>query len=79
MANVFKDPYEMAIEQLEHVAKIMNLDKGIVKYLKKPKRSIEVAIPVIMDNGEIEVFMGYRVHHNDVRGPCKVVFVITLV
>lgn len=71
MANVFKDPYEMAIEQLEHVAKIMNLDKGIVKYLKKPKRSIEVAIPVIMDNGEIEVFMGYRVHHNDVRGPCK--------
>ncbi|MCD6515383.1 MAG: Glu/Leu/Phe/Val dehydrogenase [Candidatus Odinarchaeota archaeon] len=61
----------MAIEQLEHVAKIMNLDKGIVKYLKKPKRSIEVAIPVIMDNGEIEVFMGYRVHHNDVRGPCK--------
>jgi len=71
VANVFKDPYEMAIEQLEHVAKIMNLDKGIVKYLKKPKRSIEVAIPVIMDNGEIEVFMGYRVHHNDVRGPCK--------
>lgn len=71
MANVFKDPYEMAIEQLEHVAKIMNLDKGIVKYLKKPKRSVEVAIPVIMDNGEIEVFMGYRVHHNDVRGPCK--------
>ncbi|MEQ9714740.1 MAG: Glu/Leu/Phe/Val dehydrogenase [Candidatus Asgardarchaeum sp.] len=61
----------MAIEQLEHVAKIMNLDKGIVKYLKKPKRSVEVAIPVIMDNGEIEVFMGYRVHHNDVRGPCK--------
>jgi len=71
VANVFKDPYEMAIEQLEHVAKIMNLDKGIVKYLKKPKRSVEVAIPVIMDNGEIEVFMGYRVHHNDVRGPCK--------
>ncbi|MGQ4834245.1 MAG: Glu/Leu/Phe/Val family dehydrogenase [Candidatus Asgardarchaeia archaeon] len=71
MANSIKDPYEMAVEQLEHVAKIMNLDKGIVKYLKTPKRSVEVAVPVVLDNGEIEVFTGYRVHHNDVRGPCK--------
>lgn len=66
-----KDPYEMAVEQLRQVAKILDLDKGVVRYLEKPKRSIEVAIPVRRDNGEIEVFMGYRVHHNDVLGPCK--------
>ena len=71
MANNHKDPYEMAVEQLEHVAKIMNLEKGIVKYLKTPKRSVEVAVPVVLDNGDVEVFTGYRVHHNDVRGPCK--------
>ena len=56
---------------IHHMAKIMNLDKGVVKYLEKPKRSIEVAIPVRMDNGEVKVFTGYRVQHCDARGPCK--------
>ncbi len=65
------DPYEMAVQQLEHVAKIMDLDSGLLKILKKPKKAIEVSIPVRMDNGDIEVFTGYRVHHNDARGPTK--------
>ena len=66
-----KDPYEMAVEQLHQVAKLLDLDKGLVRYLEKPKRSVEVSIPVVMDNGEVRVFTGYRVHHNDALGPCK--------
>jgi len=66
-----KDPYEMAVEQLHQVAKLLDLDKGLVRYLEKPKRSVEVSIPVVMDNGEVQVFTGYRVHHNDALGPCK--------
>ncbi len=42
-----------------------------VEILNSPKRVIEVAIPVKMDNGELKVFTGYRVQHNDVRGPFK--------
>ena len=68
---IMKDPYEMAIAQLEHVAKLMDLEKSLVNYLKKPLRAVEVSVPVRMDNGEVEVFTGYRVHHNDARGPAK--------
>ncbi|RLG46558.1 MAG: glutamate dehydrogenase [Thermoproteota archaeon] len=65
------NPYEMAVKQLEEVAKLMDLDRGILEILKRPKREIIVHLPVKMDNGEIRVFTGYRVQHNDARGPCK--------
>ena len=65
------NPYQMAVKQLEHVAKLIDLDTGILEILKKPKREIIVNLPVKMDNGEIKVFTGYRVHHNDARGPFK--------
>jgi len=39
--------------------------------LKEPKRIVTVAVPVRMDSGEVRTFMGYRVQHNDVRGPYK--------
>lgn len=65
------NPYQMAVKQLEHVARLIDLDTGILEILKKPKREIIVHLPVKMDTGEIKVFTGYRVHHNDARGPFK--------
>jgi glutamate dehydrogenase/leucine dehydrogenase len=49
----------------------MDLDKGIHEFLKHPKRSLIVSVPVRRDNGDINVFMGCRVQHNDARGPYK--------
>jgi glutamate dehydrogenase/leucine dehydrogenase len=64
-------PLDVALEQLRIVAEKMNLDPGIHEFLKHPKRSLIVSVPVRRDNGEISVFMGCRVQHNDARGPYK--------
>ncbi len=50
---------------------MLGLKSGIRKYLREPKRIIEVTIKVQMDNGEVDVFKGYRVQHNSDRGPIK--------
>lgn len=65
------NPLEMALVQLRHVAKRMKLDPNIHEVLKHPMRSLEVALPVRMDNGTIKVFTGYRVQHSMARGPAK--------
>jgi glutamate dehydrogenase (NAD(P)+) len=65
------NPFEMALKQLDEVATLMNLDKGMRKILAQPKRVLTVSIPVKMDSGEIEVFTGFRSQHNDARGPYK--------
>jgi glutamate dehydrogenase/leucine dehydrogenase len=64
-------PLDVALEQLRIVADKMDLDPGIHEFLKHPKRSLIVSVPVRRDNGEIKVFMGCRVQHNDARGPYK--------
>ncbi len=69
--RVSRNPYEMAKKQIDIVAKEMDLDVNIIKYLKKVERSLIVSIPVVMDNGDLEVFEGFRVHHSTVRGPGK--------
>ncbi len=65
------NPYQVAIRQLEIVADKMNLDPDILEVLKYPKRTLEVAIPVRMDDGHIQVFRGFRVQHHDALGPYK--------
>ncbi len=65
------NPFEMAVMQLTSVAKFIDLDPNILEILKKPKREIIVHLPVKMDDGTIKVFTGYRVQHNDARGPFK--------
>jgi glutamate dehydrogenase (NAD(P)+) len=65
------NPYEMAKQQLRAVAKRMKLDPNIHEVLKHPMRSLEVYLPVRMDNGTIRVFTGYRVQHSMARGPAK--------
>ncbi|MBW2988149.1 glutamate dehydrogenase [Candidatus Woesearchaeota archaeon] len=63
--------YEVAIKQFDKAADILNLDEGLRKLFKKPKREFIVNFPVKMDDGSIRVFTGYRVQHNDARGPYK--------
>lgn len=63
--------WESALSQLDEAARTMNLDPGVLEVLRHPRRALEVSIPVRMDDGHIQVFKGYRVHHNTSRGPSK--------
>ena len=65
------DMWEQAQRQLDEVAKTIKLDPNVHVMLRHPKRTLEVSVPVRMDDGHVEVFQGYRVHHNQYRGPCK--------
>ena len=65
------NPFDMAKKQVDLVAKELNLDPNIVVFLKRVERSLIVSIPVIMDDGSLEIFEGYRIHHNTIRGPGK--------
>jgi glutamate dehydrogenase (NAD(P)+) len=59
------------LQEFEGAARILNLEPGIWQILTHPKRQIVVSCPVQMDNGEIEVFTGYRVQYNITLGPAK--------
>jgi len=63
--------YESVLQQIDHIAERIGLDAGITKMLKHPERELTVAIPVVMDDGSLEVFTGYRVQHSSAIGPCK--------
>lgn len=63
--------WEIALQQLDEVAKEISLDPGIHQILKHPKRSLTVSIPIRMDDGNIKVFTGFRIQHNINRGPAK--------
>jgi glutamate dehydrogenase/leucine dehydrogenase len=65
------NPWENALKQLDKAAKVLKLDPGLHQILATPKRVLEVQLPVRMDDGSIKVFMGWRVQHNDARGPFK--------
>ncbi len=66
-----RNPYEVAVEQFNQAADLLELDMGMRKILSKPKRELSVNFPIRLDNGDIEVYTGYRVQHNIVRGPAK--------
>src|SRR2546421_4152792 len=65
------NPFEVALEQLDEAAKLINLDKGLHEILAHPKRVLTVSIPVRLDSSDIHVFTGFRSQHNDARGPYK--------
>ena len=66
-----KPVLEMAQAQLVEAARYLDLDPGLSEVLSKPKRQLIVNFPVVMDNGEVQCFEGYRVQHNTSRGPTK--------
>jgi glutamate dehydrogenase (NAD(P)+) len=63
--------YESAAARFELAASKLSLEEGLYKYLKYPDKEITVYLPVTLDSGKLEVFIGYRVHHSIVRGPGK--------
>ena len=69
--TVNPNPFEMAQQQFDHVAEMLNLDPQVREMLRWPMREYHFRIPVHMDDGTIRVFEGFRVQHNDARGPNK--------
>ncbi len=63
--------FRMAVRQLESVAEVVDIDKGILSRMALPKRALVVSVPVKMDDGRTEVFTGYRVQHSLTSGPSK--------
>src|SRR5713101_318008 len=63
--------YQNAEARFEVAANKLGLEQGLYKYLKYPNKEITLYIPVGLDNGQLEVFIGYRVLHSTVRGPGK--------
>src|SRR6187402_177565 len=65
------NPWEAQAERFDFAARKLELETGIWKVLRQPSREIIVHFPVLMDDGSIEVFTGYRVQHSMARGPAK--------
>ncbi len=63
--------YKMAQEQFEKVADQLELDQTTRNLLSVPMREYHFLIPVKMDDGNIKIFKGFRIQHNDAKGPCK--------
>jgi glutamate dehydrogenase len=63
--------FKMAQNQFDHVAGLLNLDPQVAEMLRWPSREFKFMIPIRMDDGTRRVFFGYRVQHNDARGPAK--------
>lgn len=71
MANKKLNAFEMAQKQFDEVADQLKLAPDVRAILREPLREYHFNIPVRMDNGSIRVFRGFRVQHNDARGPAK--------
>jgi glutamate dehydrogenase (NAD(P)+) len=65
------NPFESMMQRFDEAAGRLNLDPNIYKILRWPNREITLYIPVMMDDGNYQVFTGYRVQHNFARGPAK--------
>jgi len=65
------NPYEEMKKMVDKAGKALGLDPGMIEVMKSPKRELSVNFPVKMDDGTVKVFTGYRVQHNEARGPFK--------
>jgi glutamate dehydrogenase len=65
------NPFEIAQNQFDRIADLLDLDQPVRDLLRVPLREYIFSIPVRMDGGEVKVFRGFRVQHNDARGPGK--------
>lgn len=71
-SGLFDSPlFQDAFEQLEDAVEVMGLDPNIAERLKYPKRAVQVAVPIRLDDGAVKTFVGYRVQHNMTLGPGK--------
>ncbi|HEY5026354.1 MAG TPA: Glu/Leu/Phe/Val dehydrogenase [Acidimicrobiales bacterium] len=65
------DPWATVLERIDDAAELAGLDPDVHRLLRLPDRVLEVAVPIRMDDGHVEVFLGWRIHHNTARGPAK--------
>jgi len=65
------NPFRIAMRQFDYAAEKCGLDPGMCEVLRRPRRALVLSLPVKMDDGSIHVFEGFRVQHNNARGPCK--------
>jgi len=65
------NPFLSMAKGFEVAADHLGLDQGVRQVLRMPDRELKVSLPVLMDDGSVSVFIGYRVQHNFLRGPCK--------
>jgi glutamate dehydrogenase (NAD(P)+) len=65
------DPWAAILERIDDAAVLASLDADVHRLLRTPERVLEVAVPVRMDDGHVEVFTGWRIHHDTSRGPAK--------
>ncbi|MFC2144756.1 Glu/Leu/Phe/Val dehydrogenase [Actinomycetota bacterium] len=63
--------WAMTLSRLDATMDLLNLTSGVKKYLRQPRKILEVAVTTKMDNGDIDIFTGYRIQHNTNRGPGK--------
>jgi len=66
-----ENPFEAMMSRFDYAAQRLSLDPGHYKVLRTPEKQIIVAVPILRDNGEVEVYTGYRVLYNTSRGPAK--------
>lgn len=65
------NPFAIAQAQLDHAARLLELEPAVHALLREPQRELHVTFPVRMDDGSVRVFNGFRVQYNDSRGPTK--------
>jgi len=63
--------YETALAQFDRAVSYLNLSEGVTEFLRHPRREFTVNFPVRRDDGRVEMFTGFRVHHNTILGPSK--------
>ncbi|MEX1186667.1 MAG: Glu/Leu/Phe/Val dehydrogenase [Gemmatimonadaceae bacterium] len=66
-----ENPFEAMMSRFDRAAELLDLDPGLVKVLRQPEKQIIVAVPVLKDDGSVDVYTGYRVLYNTSRGPAK--------
>ena len=71
MTNDSYNPFKIAQQQFDHAADLLELDIPTRDFLRVPSREYQFSIPVRLDDGSMKIFRGFRVQHNDARGPAK--------
>src|SRR5687768_12007006 len=66
-----ENPFEAMMLRFDKAAELLDLEPGLYKVLRHPEKQVIVSVPVTRDNGEVEVYTGYRVLYNTSRGPAK--------
>jgi len=73
IATITEDlnPFRIAMQQFDTAAAKLKLENGMREVLRSPRRALSLHLPIKMDDGNVKVFEGFRVQHNNSRGPCK--------